>query len=320
MLLEQFSRFFLRHEFHVRSYRNQGPPLKLRADEDELDAEGLLRSAVEAGTAQLSLRNGDEVRLVRIEPYPEKKPAALVFLFRRANANAGAPWFEHQQTQALRRSDKADDESVTVSAHLIVGLRSLGDGLPTHPAILEEVPGLGRTYVQAILSDVIKQHKYEYQYKPKQTKETFSHVVLQGLKSQSIDAAMRHKRTVSHVVLVRPANLDGLDTEGLAIPGDERMKIQLHSTPEKTITLLNRINAWRKKRDWKDVRVQLDLPHDRSKLVSIAREADAADVLFVRSEHEIFKNELADATDEINQELVERAIAKFAPARWAAEK
>ncbi|HEY1504299.1 MAG TPA: hypothetical protein VGF92_08365 [Stellaceae bacterium] len=238
MLLEQFSRFFLRHEFVIRSYRNQGPPLKLRTEDDELDAFSLFASAVNDLKAQLPLQNGDAVRLISVEAYPPNKPVALVFLFRRANANVGAPWFEHQTTRALRRSDKKSDESVTVTAHLVVSLKSLHDGTPIHPAIIEEVPGLGRTYMQT----------------------------------------------------------------------------------EKTVKLLNKINVWRKEREWKDVRVSLDLPNERSKLVSIAREADAADVLFVRSERVVFQKPLDDATDKINEELVRKAVAKFSPAQWAPER
>jgi hypothetical protein len=46
--------------------------------------------------------------------------------------------------------------------------------------------------------------------------------------------------------------------------------------------------------------------------VSIAREADAADILFVRSEPIEVGNPLDPCTDKINEELVTRAKAMFA--------
>jgi hypothetical protein len=90
------------------------------------------------------------------------------------------------------------------------------------------------------------------------------------------------------------------------------MKVILRSKPEQTLGILNRLIPWAKKSDWKDVLVRIDMPEKRSRVVSIARDADAADVLFVRSEEVDVINELAPCTEKINEELVAKAIELFA--------
>lgn len=64
--------------------------------------------------------------------------------------------------------------------------------------------------------------------------------------------------------------------------------------------------------DWSEMRVRLDLPEDRSRLISIARTQDAKDVLFVRSIPVSTKKPLATCTDVVNEELVEKAQELFA--------
>jgi hypothetical protein len=66
-----------------------------------------------------------------------------------------------------------------------------------------------------------------------------------------------------------------------------------------------------KKSDWKDVLVRVDMPENRSRVVSIARDADAADVLFIRSEQVEVNNELDPCTANVNEELVAKAIEMF---------
>jgi hypothetical protein len=56
----------------------------------------------------------------------------------------------------------------------------------------------------------------------------------------------------------------------------------------------------------------MDMPENRSRMVSLAREADAADILFVRSVPIDVKRPLDACTDTINEELVAKAQELFA--------
>src|ERR1700730_17681641 len=117
---------------------------------------------------------------------------------------------------------------------------------------------------------------------------------------------------VSSVTLVRPGNVEGLDTAGLVVAREERMKLLIRAEPEKTLGVIKKIQNWMKTHDWKDAVVEVDMPENRKRLVSIAREADAADILFVRSEPIDVGNPLDPCTDKINEELVARAKTMFA--------
>jgi len=83
-------------------------------------------------------------------------------------------------------------------------------------------------------------------------------------------------------------------------------------TPKDTLEVLRKINVFAKAHRWKDVLVQVDMPEKRSRIVSIARAADAADILFVRSELVEVEHPLDIATEAINDELTEKAKQMFA--------
>ncbi len=313
MLLDPHSRFFVRHELRFRAQRDQGPALPFR-DARHLDVEDALKAAMDADKASLVLRNQDVVRLTALQVRPRDHMAVL--LFRRADPAAAAPVFENQRTRKLRKSDKRDDESVTVSAHLFVHLQEKeGVTHPTYDAILEEVPGLSRTYIQVLIGDILREVKYTWTDHRKRPRETYSIVELNGVKSDSIGQAMNNS-AVPYVTLVRPGSVAGLDSEHVQ-PRDETMKLFITAEPSETVAVLRKIKAWalgsqRGHGKWKDVRVQIDMPERRSRIVSIARDIDAADILFLRSEPVNVPTPMLAATEVINEELVAKAKEMFA--------
>lgn len=108
-----------------------------------------------------------------------------------------------------------------------------------------------------------------------------------------------------------PAKVEGLDTEGLIAPKEERMKLTIKATPTQSLPLVRRIRRWADERDWDDVRVLIRLPEDRSRVVSVARQADAADALFVRAEQVFVDHDLDVCTEIVNEELLSRARKMF---------
>jgi hypothetical protein len=310
MLLQPRSRFFLRHELRFRAAYKHGLPLPFHAVGKHLDVQSVLQTAIKAGKADLVLKSKDIVRLTTLDLRLKAKLAIL--LFRRSDPDAATPIFENEKTRALRRSDKKPDEAVALSAHLFVRLGDVPDAAhPTYKAILEEVPGLSRTYIQALMANLLRDSPYEYTDKRGESKETHSVVDFHGLKSEKVGGALKNS-TIPYVTLVRPGSVAGLDTEGMVVPKDERLKLEIRAKPENTLKILNRIKAWAPTRHWKDVLVEVDMPENRKRLVSIAREADAADILFVRSVPIDVQNDLDPCTDKINEELVSKAQALFA--------
>jgi hypothetical protein len=312
MLLDPYSRFFVRHQLQFRSCRNQGLPLPFRSGNDTLDVENALHGAIADGTAQTILQNHDVVRLTRMDVRADDN--IVVLLFRRTDPDASTPIVENLDTRTLRPLDKQENDAMAVSAHLFIELGSIEGAIhPTYRAILEEVPGLGRTYVNHIFADVLRKLKYDYTDHRGDVKETYTIVDFHGIKSETIGNALRGA-AMPYVELVRPGTVGGLDSEGLVIPRQQRMKLMLRATPAQTLPLLGRIKDWAFGEDWTDVLVRVDLPENRSRMVTLAREIDAADVLFVRSEEINVSQPLDVCTETINEELVAKAKGMFADA------
>jgi hypothetical protein len=308
VLIEKFSRFFLRHEISFRACRDAGPALTLVDDEDGLDVVSALRNSIGTEDAQLQIKGRDFVELTRVEV--REQEGVCVLLFRRSDLDAATPIFEDVDTRLLRRPDRRESEAVAVSAHLFIQLAPLPIQPPRHRAILEEIPGLGRTYVQEIIGQCLRKNVYQYRTHRREEKETYSIPTLAGLPSESLGEAIRDG-AIRRIELVRPGTIEGLDCEGIVVAKDQRMTLEVHMSPENARNTLNVIRRWSVDHNWADVRVHLSLPDDRSRVVSIAREADAADVLFVRSQLVHVQNELPVCTDAVNADLLGKARAMF---------
>jgi hypothetical protein len=234
-----------------------------------------------------------------------------ILLFRRSDPDAATPTFENRRTKRIRLADKRDDEAVAVSCHLFVHLDPIREEPLTYRAILEEVPGLGRTYVQGLIAEILRQAKYEYTNDRGEEKETYTLPQFNGIKSESIGGVVG-SAGIRYVELVRPGNVEGLDTGGIVVAREEKMRLVLKTQPANPLPLLRRIRDWAIGNNWSDVRVQIAMPEDRSRLVSIGREAEAADVLFVRSAQVDVPTRMHQCSGIINEELVAKAREHFA--------
>jgi hypothetical protein len=310
MLLAPYSRFFLRHQLRFRTPYDHGVPMSF-IDAKYLDVREILEEAIKKNKASLVLKNNDVVRLTTMDVRPKDKIAVL--LFRRSDPEAATPIFEDESTRKLRKSDKRPNEAIAVSAHMFVRIGAIEDAAhPTYQAILEEVPGLSRTYVHTLLHDIVKDVRYEYTDKRGERKETHTLVEFHGQKSEKIGGALKGQSIVPSVTLIRPGNVKGLDVEGLVVPREQRMKLMIRAKPAQTLGILKKIQAWMKDHDWPKLLVEMHMPEERTRLVELAREQDAADILFIRSVPIDVKTPLEACTDAINEELVAEAQALFA--------
>jgi hypothetical protein len=280
-MLSPNSRYFVRYELTLRPQKDKGAPLPLRSDGADLDVITVLQEAMTAGTAVLNVKEGEDdfVRLTAVDVRP--RSGQLVLLFRRSTDGA-APIFEHRATRRLRRSDKLDDEVEAHSAHLFIGLPSRETPYPTHRVLLEEVPGLGRTHVLGLLRTILRERKYEFEDERGRPGETYTLPILGGVASETVRDAVTGGG-IKYIELVRTPSLDGLDTAGL-VAHPERMRLSIRSNQRGSLELVNRVRAWAGRNSWDRLRIQVATDDDRTRVVEIAREADAADVLFVRAE------------------------------------
>jgi hypothetical protein len=308
MLISTHSRFFVRHQLRFRPERNHGMPLEYRSKNGAIDVEHVLLTAIADGTASYALRESDVIQLTKVETRENDRIAVL--LLRRSDPDAGTPVFEHNKTHKIRRADKSDDESLAVSAHLFIDMKSIGHMPPTYRAILEEVPSLGRSYIDHLIGRLVRKQRYAYTDRHGDEVETYTVMDFHGVKSDTVKEAMKGG-SISYVELVRPAKVEGLDAEGLVMPRDERMKLAITATPDKAPGIVDKVKSWAYDREWSNVVVQVSLPDHRSRVVPLSRREDAADVLFVRSEQVSVETAMDPCTDIVNDELVACALAMF---------
>jgi hypothetical protein len=309
VLISPNSRYFVRHEFTLRPQRDAGAALPFIDAGKRLDVADILEQAIKAGKAVLQLKKNDAIRLTKLEMPPGEEIAIL--LFRRSDPDAATPIFEHRKTKKLRPADKKADEAEAISAHLFIHLDRQVAECPTYRSIMEEVPGLGRSYMQTILKTILRDNKYPYDDGRGDTKETYTIPEFEGLRSESLGDALKSGE-IKYVELVRPPKVTGLDVAGL-IPHPERMRFTVKATSRTAmLAAIGRLKTWSGNHDWPGLRVRVGTGDDRSRVVDIARTQDAADVLFVRSEMVTTKNPLDQCTETVNDELVAHAKKMFA--------
>ena len=304
MLINEHSRYLARFELTFRPQRDSGPGLELLSTSD-IDVLSELQKSIGTDSSEINIRNGDKIRLTHVEISEENGCAVL--LFRRRDPTAADPVFEHQKTLALRTANKLSDEAQAISAHLFISLMKRDTPHPTYRALLEEVPGIGRTYVQSVLGRALREVTYSYEDEKGRSKATYCIPELGGIPNAKVGDAVTQKEggEVNYIELERTPNLDGLDIAGL-IAKPERLKLTVKATSRRDLNLVERVVQWANANDWKKIRVQVEAS-GRSKVVEIAREADAADVLFVKSIFHVTDSILSNCADQTHVELTQAA-------------
>ncbi len=108
------------------------------------------------------------------------------------------------------------------------------------------------------------------------------------------------------ITLTKPAELDGIDTDGQFIATTQSMKLRVRGelNPKAWNSRIKTLWKNAKKDGWKDFKVDIDLGDKRSKTVVIDRDQEAQEILFVRSKEVNFKEKL----DPCNLKIVEPIV------------
>lgn len=101
--------------------------------------------------------SGDEyVTLDAVQWWPANKPVALVLLFSCTNKLGADPGFRNVVNGTNRTEAKKQDEGLSSSAHLVIRKNAIeGEHGRYWPALLEDVPNIGKTKIQAALTTIL---------------------------------------------------------------------------------------------------------------------------------------------------------------------
>jgi hypothetical protein len=279
MLISAWSRFFVEYELIFKAGKGKGQPLHLIEEGERLDVVSILSGFAGREAGRITMGKDDWLSLTVVKPLPEHN--VVVMIFRRDDPKASHQMYADLGQGSLRRSDKKATEVVAVSAHLIISTENTGTREhPKYRAVLEEMPGVPKTSIQALMNEILRNHRYEYVDRRGEPQLTHCVAALQGFPSETVENAMKDSK-IPGVILIKQAKIEGLDFGGVIVPKDERLRLALKPTKE-PISMVDRIIAWAKQHDYKDYRVEIEMPNHRRRVVSL-REGDAASALFSRS-------------------------------------
>jgi hypothetical protein len=300
-------RYFIRYWIEFSARHKKGAPLRLVAPGKEMDVFSAIQEAIDDDTAKYEITNDDIVRITKVEKVEGGKVIAV--LFRRRNESIAMQVLEHKTTKKLREPEKAKEESPVDSCHLFIRIEPEKGRPHAHRVVLEEVPGIGRTYVHHLLRIVLHGVEYEYADAKNNIGMTYTVVKFEGMPSETLAAALKGGG-MNYLELERAPDLAGLDNEGIsARPIVLRLTVKAEA--KNRMALVTNVRAWGKAHNWPDLRVQVRTSEDKTRVVKVAREADAGDTLFLKAELVQTKGEMKPATDEINKELAQHATKFF---------
>lgn len=304
MIVDKRLRYFRRYKATWKGRKKAAPPLPLVTTSGPNSIVAALRHAMRNDRAS-AMAGFDTVDLIKVEHLQAKK--VVVLLFHRVSPTAADPAYR-RKTKAgieLRQTAKNLDEDQAVSSHLIISTERSADG--TYGAVLEEVPGLSASLVMSIVGRVLNDFQYPYTDK-KQELETNTVIRFMGVKSETLDEALKKKSALRYLTLVRTKPADAPDSEGIAEPQSERVRYKIVGDPTTT--------KWKNKfkefvegtsGTWEEVSIVIDLDDERSRTVKIDRSNEAAEITFTRSEQVSFPRDLSPCSTTVVNPIVEAA-------------
>lgn len=315
MIIDKKYRFFQQHEFDLRVPRGYGKVLPLFREGDDLDVVSILQNSLGNDVAKLELGKNDECKLTRVVPSEDGRLVSL--LFHRSSPDASTPWFGHRKTGKIRKADHDADEALAVSAHVFIEMVASASSPSRYRAIIEEVPSLGKSYIQLVMNKILRNAPYTYTDENKNDKSTYTLCRFDGYKSENLSDAL-HNGAVSFIELVKKPVTEGLDPKRFKMK-EQTQKVYLGRGESAVMESVRSLKDWAVAREWDEVRVQVRMSEGRSRLVPVGRDDDAAAVLFVRSKQVYVENDLNVCCEEIESQLLGRACELFSE-NWSTSR
>jgi len=308
MLLGKFSRFVKRYDLAFKARHKGAARLNLVDKDGQPSVLNALHRAIRNNKATTLTANGDEVELL-LAVYDEKQQV-VILLFHRASPNAADPMYRRKTQNreiTVRAATKAADEEQSLSAHFVISTKPLAAG--RYKSALEEVPGISIGAIEPIISQALREYPYDYNDKRGRSAETYTTIKSTGVKSATLADSLKRGQ-LNFITLIRPADPNIVDGDGLFHPIDQRMKIRIDKTfIDKTfIEKMDDFLKGAKDEGWEHFDVDVTFDNERHRTIKVERDEAAQDVLFVKSEEVSVTKELPLCTTAIIGELVDQII------------
>ncbi|EMS95990.1 exported phage protein [Agrobacterium tumefaciens str. Cherry 2E-2-2] len=281
----------------------------------DIPLDGILRSLEDENRKESFVKLIDNeqaaVRLSDINVDFQTNTATLLITY--ADKRGADPVFANLEKGTLRSEPKLDGEGVAISAHLMFGLKPNAiNGL--YPAILEDVPGIGRTLLEPFLRSAFKNaSSYKFQNQNKNEQKTWPVPTLVVKQSEQLSKSLSSGGYLTEVEVTKYAATGGFDQiEGLQEKKTTTViKIDGRPTGTMATDLLNKIKIFANNKKYYDMRVRWVNANKQTKTVALGTaRADVGDVLFGRVERIGVNTPLPQCSEKIQSELLS-AMLKY---------
>jgi hypothetical protein len=246
---------------------------------------------------------------LRITDFEIDQENGIAFiLFQYSDKSITNPVFSDLETGELRTEPKLDGEGIAVSAHYVISLKE-NDVKNTYVTILENIPGIGRTRLDAFLASEFREickNDTSFEY----TKNKIGYRPIPrtlGLATQSLKDDLNNGY-LSHISLIKHTNSKSeFDEDGYTKEKSRIIEIKLSDKfngddAHKIINLM-------KKRGFKNgyELMKVKFKNEKTRTINVeTRVEDAFDVLYTRQEKLSFDKLLEQCVISIDLDIKEK--------------
>lgn len=274
---------------------------------EEIPLDGILRSVEDAnaGEEYVKLIENEQaaVRLKDISVDLDLNKAILLINY--ADKRGADPVFADLQKGTLRSEPKLDGEGVAISAHLAFRLTKNENRL--YPAILEDVPGIGRTLLDPFLRSAFRNAStYQFKNPNGNVQKTWPVPTLVLKQSEKLVKSLKSGGYVTEVEVTKFTSVAGFDKIESIEEKSTTTVIRIDGRPsgERAIEILNSIKSLAHQKGYMDMRVKwINSGKERKQVKLGTARADAGDVLYGRVERATFPEKMPQCSSKINQSV-----------------
>ncbi|RYV03778.1 hypothetical protein SOPP22_02845 [Shewanella sp. OPT22] len=303
MLLQEYQRFALECTLVVGKMPEDAPNFNL-----EKFLPKLVKFVNDNKAVHKTKDDTVSLRLSKVET--EEKYISLLFQY--ADKNAADPSFSHTETGKTRTVYKEAGEGISVSAHLIINRKPTGELFNTyHDAVLEEVPGISRSVIEAGLTHILSECAVE-EFEREDAKKPIKcrpKISLRHNGSAKLNDLLKNG-TINGFVAVKTRVDNSLDEEGELKVADERLVLKVkRSRGEKALALINKAKDKIKDRQYSKLQIRYKGDNKRSSTLDVGvREENIAEKMFAKSSQIDVDEPIAQCQEIIHTKLKSKMV------------
>lgn len=305
-MLHPTKRLILFYDIFLKSFPEGAPPIPLKEAIERLIPRWRKKESVK-------LIN-NETASIRLKDLGIDEDSDIAyFLINYSDTNIVDPVFENLETGKLRTEAKLKGEGISVSTHLVVSLVNSTKSDRHYLAVLEDVPGIGKTKLEPFLTSEFKEvSDFSFEDEANRERDCRPIIEFQGHLSQKLkddikDGALREIELIKYRTDDEEFDEDGcLEEKSRKV----LIKVQGSFVGRAALAILNKVRKKAAEAGYNDFRVRFKKgTRERDvKVDSLVNREDIGDVIYVCQEVLDLTKSLPQSSDRVQKELLKKMI------------